>query len=158
MAGKKPIEVFVYNTDGSYICKFDNMAEFRKVYYPNDIGKRPLFNNKELGIKYHYIPECEVIVYPERVGRDTTKQLLAIHNSEYCKQEDNFEDRKPVQVFNLKNELIAEFKTLRLLTKMMPHISHSVVARKLVFDENHEDRVYKAKKFTSLGLFFKYKK
>jgi hypothetical protein len=149
MAGKKPKYVYVYDEEGVYICMFESMVKFREVYYPKDIGKRPLFNHEEFDIKYHYLEDLGLIAITDRsAGRDLIKRIVTIHNSEYCKKNDKKDD-KVIQVFNLKNEVIAEFKNQRLLIKLMPHISQSTISRhlntKLVNTHN------------SVGLFFKYK-
>jgi len=163
MAGRKPKKVYVYEDNGTYVCMFDNMVDFRKVYYPEDgIFKRPLFVHgvslctkiffvhEELNFKYHYMKDLELIAVTDRsIGRDTIKRIIAIHNSEYCKKEDSNPQSKAVQVFNLKNELIAEFKTARLLTKLMPHIHQSTLSRHL----NNQP----IKSHNELGLYFKYK-
>jgi hypothetical protein len=152
MAGRAPRKVYVYDEDGMYLCMFETMVEFRKVYYPKDGDfKRPLFVHKELGIEYHYMKDLELIAVTDRsAGRDTLKRIMAIHNSEYCKKEDNQPDIKPVQVFNFKNELIAEFKSARLVCKLMPHINQSTLSR-------HLNSKSKSKTHNELGLFFKYK-
>lgn len=157
MAGRKPVNVYVYDLDGVFICTFDSMVAFRAVYYPDDKFKRPLFVKRELGVHYELIRECGVIAYRERVFRDDTKFLIAIENSEYCKAEDNALKNKPIQVFNLKNELVAEFKTLRLATKMMPHISQATISRHLINSET-KTYSYNPKRHTEVGLFFRYKK
>ena len=151
MAGRKPKKVYVYEDNGTYVCMFDNMVDFRKVYYPEDgIFKRPLFVHEELNFKYHYMKDLELIAVTDRsIGRDTIKRIIAIHDSEYCKKEDINPQSKAVQVFNLKNELIAEFKTARLLTKLMPHIHQSTLSRHL----NNQP----VKTHNELGLYFKYK-
>lgn len=151
MAGRQPRKVYVYEDNGTYVCMFDNMVDFRKVYYPEDgIFKRPLFVHEELNFKYHYMKDLELIAVTDRsIGRDTIKRIIAIHDSEYCKKEDSNPQSKPVQVFNLKNELIAEFKTARLLTKLMPHIHQSTLSRHL----NNQP----VKTHNELGLYFKYK-
>jgi hypothetical protein len=151
MAGRQPQKVYVYDDQGTYICMFDNMVEFRKVYYPEDgVFKRPLFVHEELGFKYHYMKDLELIAITDRsAGRDTLKRIIAIHESEYCKNEDSNPQSKAVQVFNLKNELIAEFKTARLLTKLMPHIKQPTLSRHL----NNQP----VKSHNELGLYFKYK-
>lgn len=149
MSGRNPNKVYVYDEEGKYICMFESMVEFRKVYYPEDVGKRPLFTHEELGVKYHYMEDIQLIAVTDRsVGRDNLKKIMAIHNSEYCKKQDHA-DTKTVQVFNIKNELIAEFKNQRLLTKMMPHINESTVSRQL----NNKN----VKSYNKLGLLFKYK-
>jgi hypothetical protein len=150
MAGRQPHKVYVYDDQGIYICMFENMVDFRKVYYPKDTNKRPLFVHEELGFKYHYMKDLELIAVTDRsIGRDRLKNIITIHESEYCKKEDNSPHSKAVQVFNLKNELIAEFKTARLLTKLMPHIHQSTISKHL----NNKP----IKNFNELGLYFKYK-
>jgi hypothetical protein len=152
MAGREPKKVFVYGVDGTYICMFDNMVEFRKVYYPADTGKRPLFNHEELGVKYHYMLDLELIaVTTKSVGRDALKRIIAIHESEYCKKEDLSSDKKPVLVYNLKNECIAEFKNTRLLHKLMPHILPGTVSNQL------NSTTLNPKSHNELGLYFVYK-
>ncbi len=151
MAGRKPNEVFVYHSDGTYICMFDNMVEFRKVYYPADTGKRPLFVHEELGIKYHYMEDLELIAFACRTGRDLIKRLIAIHESDFCKKEDNESSKRPVQIYNLKNEVIAEFKNTRLLHKLMPHLSGATISNHL------NNTSMNPKSHTEIGLFFRYK-
>jgi hypothetical protein len=150
MAGRQPHKVYVYDDQGIYICMFENMVDFRKVYYPKDTNKRPLFVHEELGFKYHYMKDLELIAVTDRsIGRDRLKNIIIIHESEYCKKEDNNPHSKAVQVFNLKNEVIAEFKTARLLTKLMPHINQSTLSRQL----NNQP----VRNHNELGLYFKYK-
>jgi len=150
MAGRKPKKVYVYDIKGTYICMFENMMEFRKVYYPKDIFKRPLFIHKELGYNYEYMEDLELIAFVDKsIGRDRIKYLVAIHNSEYCKKIDNSSNTKVVQVLNLKHEVIAEFKSVRLLTKLMPHFNASTIYRQLTKEPTHS--------FNEEGLFFKYK-
>ena len=151
MAGRQPKKIYVYNDEGVYICMFINMVEFRKVYYPKDgIHKRPLFNHEELSYEYHYMKDLKLIAITNRsLGRDNIKRIVAIHDSEYCKKEDNDVEAKAVQVFNLKNELIAEFKTARLLTKLMPHISQTTLSKHLNADN--------IKTYSESGLYFRYK-
>lgn len=148
MPGRKPKKVFVYNEDGSYICTFLNINEFRTVYFPKDVGKRPLFINKVRDIPYEHIRDASVIAYLERVYRDDTIYNLAIINSEFCKKQDK-EDNRAVQVFNLENELIAEFKNARLCKKLMTNINQSTISRQLKSDHknkvNHSELKFKYK-------------
>jgi hypothetical protein len=150
MSGRKPHNVYVYDEDGTYICMFESISEFRAVYYPNDIGKRPIFTHKELDYEFHHMEDLNLIAFNKRPGRDLIRKILAIHKSEYCKPQDNAKDNKPVLVFNLKQECIAEFKNARLLLKLMPHISPSTLHR-------HLNIYKKTKSFNDMGLFFVYK-
>ena len=78
MAGRQPHKVYVYDDQGHYICMFNSMQEFRKVYYPEDgIFKRPLFVHEELGFKYHYMKDLELIAVTDRsIGRDRLKNII----------------------------------------------------------------------------------
>lgn len=127
MSGRKAQEVIVYNTEGKFITKFKSIAEFRRTVYPDDLGIRPIFVHKELGEKYCYLPELNILAVENRIGRDAVKRIIRIHNCEFCKNEDTLKSKKPIIVLNRKGEIIAEFKTLRLLTKLMPHIPQETI-------------------------------
>lgn len=131
MAGRAPIKVYIYRFDGKYLGFFDNITMFRGVYFPEQHYKKPLFTKNELGCDYEILDDCEIVAVQEKIGRETIKKIVAIDKSEFCKNEDNFSARRPVQVYNMKGELIAEFKTQRLLTKMMPHINQPTLTRQL---------------------------
>ena len=112
--GRPKQKVYVYDFDCKYIRTFDCVNDFRKHYWPMDIGKRPLFLKEEEGCQYEVIEEAEIIALKTRPGREKIRLILAIDSSEYCKAQDLNEDCKPVQVFNLRGDLIAEFATQRL--------------------------------------------
>lgn len=152
MGGRVPLKVFTYTSTGEYLQTFDSIQEFRQKYYSNDTGLRPIFRHKELGFEYHFNEKEKIVAVLERIGRDKIKRIVAIHNSEYCKKEDKTNKKPPVQVFNLRGELIAEFKNQRLLTKLMPHISQSTLTHQLTKSKNKFSKTY-----TPVGLFFKYK-
>jgi hypothetical protein len=151
MSGKPKQQVFVYTFDGKYLERFSSESEFRQTYYPTDIGKRPIFCWKELEFIYHINFSREIIAFKERPGRDKIKLILAIHNSEYCKDSDY--NNIPVQVFNLKGELIAEFRSQRLLSKFMPSRQSSI--NNALTQSRHTGK-YKVANPEG-GLFFKYK-
>jgi hypothetical protein len=130
MGGKSKIKLHVYYGDGSYKESFDSISEFRADYYPNDIGKRPILTYNEKGVNYHYSKEGDWFVTDCRPGREAIKHIIAIHESEYCKLQDNV-DNKPVRVFNLRGDLIAEFKSVRLCGLMVPSLANSNISRQL---------------------------
>jgi len=114
MSGRPNQKVHIYSLDCAYIISFDCINDFRKHYWPEDIGKRPLFLKKENGCEYEIIDEAEIIALKCRPGREAIRLILAIDSSEYCKAQDQDDDYKPIEVYNLRGDLIAEFKTQRL--------------------------------------------
>lgn len=152
MSGRPKEKVHIYDLDCKYIRTFDCINDFRKHYWPEDIGKRPLFIKQELGHDYQVIEEAEIIALKTRPGREAIRLILAIENSEYCKKQDQ-EDNIPVQVFNLRGDLIAEFASQRLVSKMMA-ISPIRVSNHLNNSKRNKTR---AQKVMPGGLIFRYK-
>ncbi len=113
MAGRPKEKVHIYSLDCAYIRTFDCINDFRKHYWPEDIGKRPLFLKKENGCEYEIIDEAEIIALKCRPGREAIRLIIAIDSSEYCKPQDS-NNPKPVQVYNLRGDLLAEFASQRL--------------------------------------------
>lgn len=139
----------MYNGKGAYIQSFESIASFRKEYFPNDIGKRPILVYKEFDIEYYYNREFDYIIMSARPGREKIKQIIAVHNSEFCKKQDDT-DQKPVQILNLRGEVIAEFKSQRLLTKLVPNMTPTGIGRAL------NSKAKKAN-ITKSELFFQFK-
>ncbi len=150
MAGRKNHNVLVYDFNGEFIIGFNSISEFRKNYYSKDNGIRPIFNHKELGERYHIVYDLDLIAVENKIGRLKIKKILKIINSDFCKAEDNIKSKKSVVVYNLKGEIIAEFKTLRLLTKLMPHISQTTI-------NNHLNKRHLMDENLKVDLIFKYK-
>lgn len=140
----------MYNGKGAYIQSFESIASFRKEYFPNDIGKRPILVYKEFDIEYYYNREFDYIIMSARPGREKIKQIIAVHNSEFCKKQDA-NDQKPVQVLNLRGEVIAEFKSQRLLSKLVPNMTPTGINRAL-------NSKAKRANITKSELFFQFKK
>jgi len=145
MSGRVKQKVYEYTKTGKYVRDYESISEYREIYFSKDQGKRPIFTHTELGMDYNVIDE--IIILKERPGRETIKLLYFIHNSKYC----NTGIDRPVQVFNLKNELIAEFKNTVLLLKLMPHLSQVTVSHQL---NRKTSNPHKSRR---LGLTFKYK-
>lgn len=146
MGGRKSIEVVMYDFTGKFIRTFESMNEFRRTYFSDDVGNRPLFVREAGNHKYELLDEG--IAFTERVGRDKALYVLDIINSPYCKKSDLGET--PVEVINLEGDVVAEFRSLRLLTKMMPHIKQSTISYSLNNTKNHNKR-------GGCGLKFRYK-
>lgn len=147
MSGRKAQKVFKYTKDGVYIKSYDCINDFRKEMYPEDIAPRPIFTHKVLGQEYHRGRDGSM-TFKVRTYRDDVKYMVAIIDSEYCRDIDK---NKPIEVLNIKQEVIAEFKNVRLLTKLMPHISDATIYQQLNRNTNKS-------RYSSSGLFFRYKK
>jgi len=157
MAGREKKQIYVYSLkDGSFVESFETQTECLKKHFPKDISKRPLLihsfriatsKNKEKQTIKFGINE-NFMFFEERIYRDDVVFLFRIYNSEYCKKE---KESKEIEVFNLLGEKIAEFKNLRLLTKLMPFVNASKLTRKLNGISKNVNR------HNRLGLFFKYK-
>lgn len=111
--GRAKIKVFEYDLEGKYLRKWDSENDFRNNYYSSDLGKRPIFEKEVNGFKYH-ITYNDTIALRERPGRDFIKFIIRVDKSKFCNMRNNESSEKPIRMFNLKNELIAEFSSLRL--------------------------------------------
>ncbi|MGH1520568.1 hypothetical protein [Chryseobacterium sp. JK1] len=111
--GRPNKNVFEYDFNGKYLRKWTSENDFRKHYYTEDKGNRPLFVDDIKGIYYH-ITHNDTIALIERPGRDFILYMLRVHNSELCNFKKNEGYYKPIQMFNLKDELLAEFSSLRI--------------------------------------------
>ena len=159
MAGRQKLKIRVYNNQGYFIEEYSSQTECLFKYFPKDIGKRPLlfhtvkifslYHNKELIIRYGTI-DNEYYFFDQAVYREDVVYIHKIAISKYCKHN---EKEKIIEVYNIQNEKIAEFKSLRLLTKLMPHINQSLISREL----NKKNKNIKRHKGFEEDLFFKYK-
>lgn len=130
MAGREKIITHLYDEKGVYIQSFESMAQFRALYFPEDIAKsRPIFRHREFGIDYHYNKDLGIILLKERPGRERIKQIISVHNSHYCKRTDDAD--REVQLLNLRGEVIAEFKSQRILSKLVPFLPDSHITNSL---------------------------
>ena len=156
MSGRPKQQIYMYGLNGKYIGKFDSKSDFRKAYFPDDIGARPLLTMKERivtprineVVNYHIIDD-ETVIFDRRVYRDDIRLLVKIHYSEYCKKSDS-KHETPIEVLNLKGEVIATYRNLRILTKLLPHIPTGTIHSQL-------EKRTGCKSYTSTGLFFRYK-
>ena len=105
--------VYEYDFNGKYLRKWNSENDFRKHYYTDDIGKRPLFVDDVKGIYYH-ITHNDTIALAERPGRDFILFMLRVHNSELCNFKNTESSSMPILMFNLRDEQLAEFSNLRI--------------------------------------------
>lgn len=123
MAGRPAQKIYEYNFSGEYLRSYDSIQEARQRYYSEDTGSRPIFVKQELGEEYHITFE-DTILLKNRIGRDNIKFLLRVVQSEYYNLATP--DDQPIQVFNIKDELLAEFPSAYIATKLMPQHSHLI--------------------------------
>lgn len=121
--------VFEYDLKGKYLRKWDSENDFRKHYYTEDLGKRPLFVDEVKGICYH-VTHNDTIALIERPGRDFILFMLRVHNSVLCNFKKNKGSSRPIQMFNLKDELLAEFSSLRIAEHLL-NISRETISDQL---------------------------
>lgn len=140
-------KVYLYANDGKYLRQYNSRSEFLKDYFPDDIGKRPLFVSERVNDRpsfgYELLPD-NTFICKSRLGKEFLRKHEYIVNSIFC---NNIKNSKPVECFNLAGEKIAEFLNTRVLenlTKISRHrVYHSC-------STNH-------KKVTKNELLFKYK-
>jgi hypothetical protein len=159
--GRVPIGIRVYNNKGTFIEKFESMSAFRKQYFSEDKGKRPIFNRKrtifsnykgkEITLKYGVINN-EYYVFTETVYRDDVRHLHAVENSPFCLN--NTSSDKIIEIYNINNEKIGEVISQNILTKLLPNVYPSKISTQL------SSSGLKVKRTPGLGeeLIFKYKK
>lgn len=146
MSGRLKQKVYEYDLKGKFIRDYESVNDYRKLYFPNDSinSKRPIFNYTELDIKYNIYDDT--IIFLTRPGRKTIQLIVAIDNSKYC----NTIKGKPVEVLNLKDEIVAEFANRDVLLKMMPHVCQATLSR-------HLGGLRDIKNKGQLGLKFRFK-
>jgi hypothetical protein len=123
---QNPIQVVLYDKKGKFIQLFRTISEYRSLFFKEDIGKRPVFNNKIENTEYHV--NGDFIAFKEKVGRKKAVLFYKIHNCSLCSEN---KEKKPVQIINYKNEVIAEFKNTKILFKLMPHLSETTIHNQL---------------------------
>lgn len=148
MAGREKIKIYAYEGNGAYLRTFESISEFRKAYYPSDIASRPIFNHNEFGMDYHYIDSLNLIALKERPGKVLIRRIVSIHQSPYCKKQNLVE--RPIELLNLRGDVIAEFKTQHLLVKLVPEMSPSLITAQLKHNAT--------KSINTTGLYLRYKK
>ena len=145
MSGRPKQQVFVYNTDGKFIKAYESRSEFNRIYYPNDSGKRPLVVNK-YGFKLFTNSNEELVACYTRIGRDKLVRLIKESKSIFCKDFSKFNNRK-VKLLNLKGEVIADFKNLRIAAELTK-VPLSTIYGQLEspeIDSPHIDLIFKYK-------------
>ena len=148
-SGRKTIKIYEYSLEGKFINSYDSISEFRNKYYSKVLGKKPLFNSTVKGVEYH-LTNDNTISFKQKVYRDDVLFYITILNSHYCNLQ-KLGNNKIVQMFNLNDELLAEFKNKYVAAKLMAgKVSKTTIYRQL--NKTRANRYYK-----DLEFKFKYK-
>ena len=121
MAGKPPVKVFEYTNKGDYIRSYDTLKEARNAYYSDILGNKPMFEGKKsviLGYKIHITPKDTVLLM-DRPGKEKIRLLYRIYNSKLCNFNISKSDNKPIILYNLKGEPLAEFANLKVASEIL---------------------------------------
>jgi len=147
MSGRAPHKVYEYDFEGNYLQSYANIQLVRVKYYSEDQGSRPIFVKQEMGEDYH-ITFNNTILIKNRIGRENIVFLLRRIQSQYSYLSE-WEDR-PVEVYNIRGELLAEFPNALTASRLMPQISYNLIMK-------HLRSPRRARYHKSLDLTFKYK-
>lgn len=112
MSGREKIKVFQYNRVGRFIRSYQSISEVRDLYYPDTVGKYPMFVKNE---EYHLLPD-DTIVVKHRIYRDDVVKMFYRMDNPLIFTENDID---PIDVFNMDGDLIATFinpRTASILT------------------------------------------
>jgi hypothetical protein len=123
--GKNPIRLFHYDENFKFIKKYESCNEFRKEYFPNDIGTRPLFpkGSKRTKYKYQKLPDGTYIS-TYRIGREKIIHLERIINSPFCFTKST--NSKMIGIYNLLDEEIAVVKDIHVASLLTGKLTSSI--------------------------------
>lgn len=149
MSGRAKQPTYQYSAEGKFLKKWECQADVRAYYFKGDVGKRPFyFNNKtqKYDANYQKLPDGTYISN-YRIGRNNLLKQLRVDNCKFCKH--NIRERG-IEVFNLLNEKVAEFsslKTANLLTGIDEAIIYSRCKNKpgVRFKPNFDNLIFKFK-------------
>jgi len=148
--GRASKKVYEYDFEGKYLRKYESISEFRQKYYSEIKGKMPLFTKQIEGCQYQITHDT--IAYTERVIREKTLFILKVHNSKLCNLSNTKQSKQPVEMLNLKNEVIAEFASARVAELLLKYsFSKATIYSQLT------GRVHEGTKGIMNDYYFRYK-
>ena len=124
MAGRPMIKCFEYNSNLEYVREYESVQSVRDVYFPNDIGNRPLFHKQ----KDYFKSKDGNFIANYRIGREALRKAERVRNCKFCKTNGNIKE-KEVEVFNLLGIKVAEFKSAHIASLMTGISQKTVWAR-----------------------------
>jgi hypothetical protein len=127
---RQKIKVYQYDKQGKYLRTYDSMREVTMKYFNNP--HYPLFENKihiggEIKKRIYDILPDDTYVVKKRIGRDKLLMEVKIDNDIYCK---TYKADKPVEVFNLLGQKVAEFANIRV-AESLTNIDRSTLDSRL---------------------------
>lgn len=140
MSGRPKIKIHQYDKDGKKIKMWEHMQALKNHYFKG--AKYPMFVRNDV---YHELPDG-TYACKEAIGRDKLMKVIKINNSQFIDKERSTD--KKVEVYNLLNEKIAEFKNIRIAVKMTG-ISQATIHHQVNNGKNkglHNDFLFKYKK------------
>ena len=138
--GRFKIKVYQYSNIGKYLRSWESMAEIRNYYFSHISGKMPLFKTDDTTM---VLPDG-TILSKQKIGRVGVDEFLRKKDNPYLNSY-KLQNNNKVLIYNLNNELIAEFNNHKICTNLL-NISNNDLLRKLKRQSVGKD-----------GLIFKYK-
>ena len=135
-------KIYQYDTNGKFLKTYESKSELLKSY---SMTKGNLFGGKE----YRRLPDNTYVTF-KRIGRDRIVNLVRIDNCPYCHKSDP--RSRTVEVYNLRNEKIAEFDSISTCAKMTG-FNHSIILRQC----NNPKTSHFRKTAPTGNLIFKFK-
>ena len=157
MSGKPPMKIYEYDNKGCFIRQFETLADARKYHYSDDKGLRPVFASKKnilFGFKIHVTPS-DTILINGRPGKSKIHLMYRIYKSNLCNiSESKFKD-KPIIMYNLKDEVIAEFANVKIAKEILDNSKYPHQTRnyQLNYRTNDDKDTNKLK----VDYYFKFK-
>lgn len=149
MSGRAKQPTYQYSAEGKFLKKWESQADVRAYYFKSDTSKRPFYYNSKEGkynAQYQQLPDGTYISN-YKIGRDNLLKQLRVDNCIFCKHDVR---EKVIEVFNLLNEKVAEFSSLKvanLLTGVDEATLHSRCKNQpgVRFKPNSDNLIYKFK-------------
>ena len=142
MAGREKIKLYQFDLKNRKQKMWNCMQDIKNEYYN---GTRfPMF---QINPDYHALPDGTYVT-KQRYTRDELAAIIKISNSVYVNDAKVKKDDKEIEVFNLANEKIAEYKNIRIASKL------STIPAGTIYSQLNKS---KGKKSTLSELIFKYK-
>lgn len=119
-------KVYEYNSEGRLIQEYKSVSECILKNFNRPVGSG-VFKLKADGTEYGYTPQGNIVVRT-KLDKSRVKFVFALHNSEYCS--DYMSRTEPIQIFNLKGELLVEVRNLAVARKIL-NISYATIVSQL---------------------------
>ena len=109
MGGYPKQKQYQYNPDGSFVRDYESKSKVCDEY---GLKKGNFYNS----LNYRKLSDGTYIV-PKRVGRQAIVKIHKIENCKFCNT-NTTKRSKPVEVYNLLGEKLAEFTNIGIMEKM----------------------------------------